>query len=66
VRERPSEGSEGESKWIGYLYFRENPSGPLKEWWCHEKGCGLWFIALRDTSTQEVSWTRLRSPADER
>ncbi len=63
---RPPDVPGGDSGWVSYLYFRENPDGPLKEWWYHGKGCGLWFVALRDTSTQELSWTRLRPPEHER
>jgi sarcosine oxidase, subunit delta len=37
-----------------YLYFRENASGPQREWWFHTGGCGRWFIATRDTATGTV------------
>ena len=29
-----------------------------QEWWLHRSGCGEWFIAERDTRTNEVHWTR--------
>ena len=29
-----------------------------REWWLHRSGCGEWFIAERDTRTNEVHWTR--------
>jgi sarcosine oxidase delta subunit len=28
-----------------------------QEWWLHRSGCGEWFIAERDTRTNEVHWT---------
>ncbi|MGH2937841.1 MAG: sarcosine oxidase subunit delta [Solirubrobacterales bacterium] len=40
-----------------YVYFRRNVAGPQREWWVHRSGCGQWFIAERDTRTNEVSWT---------
>ena len=37
-----------------YVYFRSNPAGVQREWWYHSTGCGLWFVAERDTTTNEV------------
>ncbi|WCB94902.1 hypothetical protein DSM104299_03642 [Baekduia alba] len=45
-----------------YLYFRRNPAGPQVEWWHHRAGCRAWFLAERDTRTNDVAWTAL--PAD--
>ena len=45
-----------------YNYFRRNVAGVQQEWWLHRSGCGEWFIAERDTRTNEVHWTR---PVDE-
>ena len=28
-----------------------------REWWLHRSGCGEWFIAERDTRTNDVHWT---------
>ncbi len=42
-----------------YLYFRENADGSQREWWNHTLGCRKWFIAVRNTHTNEVietSW----------
>jgi sarcosine oxidase delta subunit len=30
-----------------------------REWWNHRSGCGDWFIAERDTRTNEVFFTAL-------
>jgi sarcosine oxidase subunit delta len=27
------------------------PAGPVKEWWCHALGCGVWFTTTRHTVT---------------
>jgi heterotetrameric sarcosine oxidase delta subunit len=40
-----------------YNYFRENVAGVQQEWWLHRSGCGEWFIAERNTLTNEVHWT---------
>jgi sarcosine oxidase subunit delta len=38
----------------GYNYFRRNVAGVQREWWYHRSGCGAWFLAERDTRTNEV------------
>jgi heterotetrameric sarcosine oxidase delta subunit len=40
-----------------YNYFRRNVAGVQQEWWLHRSGCGEWFIAERDTRTNDVHWT---------
>jgi methylglutamate dehydrogenase subunit B len=37
-----------------YVYFRDNVAGVQREWWQHRLGCGEWFLADRDTTTNEV------------
>jgi heterotetrameric sarcosine oxidase delta subunit len=37
-----------------YVYFRRNVAGIQREWWHHRFGCELWFLAERDTRTNEV------------
>ena len=39
-----------------YNYFRRNAAGPQREWWYHRSGCRAWFVAERDTRTNEVGW----------
>ena len=53
-RESPSLRELGE-----YNYFRRNVAGVQREWWNHRSGCGDWFVAERDTRTNEVLWTKL-------
>jgi sarcosine oxidase, subunit delta len=45
-----------------YVYFRRNIAGVEVEWWHHRSGCRAWFLAERDTRTNEVKWTAM--PAD--
>jgi heterotetrameric sarcosine oxidase delta subunit len=50
-----------------YNYFRRNVAGVQREWWFHRSGCRAWFIAERDTRTNEVKFTELAParPADD-
>ena len=32
-------------------------AGVQREWWYHGSGCREWFVAERDTRTNEVLWT---------
>ena len=52
VRRPPPDAPE--AAWVDYVYFRDNPSGPLDELWYHGSGCRGWFHVLRDTRTHEI------------
>ncbi len=43
--------------WVRYLYLRKNSSGEQTEWWHHGMGCRQWFLAVRNTSTNQVRST---------
>ena len=38
-------------EWTSYLYHRDNTRGVHAERWRHTRGCGRFFTALRDTTT---------------
>jgi heterotetrameric sarcosine oxidase delta subunit len=44
-------------EWIRYIHLRTNSSGFQTEWWYHRLGCRLWFLAQRNTSTNQVQST---------
>ena len=44
------------------MYFRDNVAGVQREWWQHRTGCGEWFLAERDTRTNEVLEVVLPEP----
>jgi sarcosine oxidase, subunit delta len=46
---RPAELSD--EQWQEYVYMRANPRGPHAERWRHLRGCGRFFNAVRDTTT---------------
>jgi sarcosine oxidase subunit delta len=54
VTERPRGGAPALRELTSYLYFRRNVAGVQREWWYHHLGCEVWFIAERDTRTNEV------------
>ncbi len=41
------------------IHLRRNVAGVQREWWQHRAGCGRWFVADRDTRTNEVHRTGL-------
>ncbi len=46
-----------------YIYFRRNVAGPHREWWfC--RACETWFLAERDTRTNDVVRAFLPEAAD--
>jgi sarcosine oxidase subunit delta len=49
-----------------YVYFRDNVAGEQREWWQHHTGCGEWFLARRDTRTNDVLEVMLPEPGRER
>jgi len=40
-----------DQQWTDFLYRRDNTRGPHAERWRHTHGCGRFFNALRDTTT---------------
>jgi len=40
-------------QWADYLYCRDNTRGVHAERWRHTHGCGRFFNALRDTTTDQ-------------
>ncbi len=49
---RPRSPSElTDEQWADYLYRRDNAKGVHAERWRHTHGCGRFFNALRDTTT---------------
>jgi methylglutamate dehydrogenase subunit B len=66
VTERPvgtDEGAPSLRELTDYVYFRDNVAGVQREWWQHRMGCGEWFLAERDTRTNEVLSVSLPAPA---
>jgi len=60
---RPAERPASLRELGAYTYFRRNVAGVQREWWVHRSGCRAWFLAERDTRTNEVLWTALPGDA---
>ncbi|MCX7627820.1 MAG: sarcosine oxidase subunit delta [Methylophilaceae bacterium] len=56
VREPPLETSD--AQWVDYLFNRNGAPGIKREWWYHVPS-GTWFIAERDTGSDQVIKTYL-------
>ena len=56
--DRPSPDA-GESAFVEYVYFRDNPAGAHRELWLHESGCRSWVVATRNVSTHQFLSTEL-------
>jgi sarcosine oxidase, subunit delta len=51
---RPAAGQElTRDEWADFLYARTNSRGVHAERWRHTRGCGRFFNALRDTTTDQ-------------
>ncbi len=46
-----------EQELAGYLFFRDNVMGRQIEWWLHRDGCRKWFLAERNTMTNQIERT---------
>ena len=45
-------------RFISYVYLRDNPAGPHREFWYHSAGCEAWLVVERDTRTHEIRTVR--------
>ena len=43
-----------DTEWAHYLFYRDNPRGPMAERWVHSAGCRKWFNVVRNTLTYEI------------
>jgi heterotetrameric sarcosine oxidase delta subunit len=44
---------------FAYVYLRDNPAGPHREYWYHGHGCRSWLVVTRDTTSHDISEVRL-------
>lgn len=60
VEELVDPGRLDDREWADRVFLRDNVAGVVREWWCHA-ATSYWFIAERDTVTDEILRTY---PAD--
>ncbi len=53
VREMPDPDGADAAAWADYVFLHENEAGIVREWWCHLP-TAYWFVAERDTRTDEI------------
>ena len=53
VTEMPDPQTASDAEWADYVFLETNPRGLIREWWCHA-ATNTWFIAERDTVTDEI------------
>lgn len=53
VRSNLNPDTSSDREWAGYIFMEENKKGVVREWWMHAPS-SYWFIAERDTSTNEI------------
>jgi heterotetrameric sarcosine oxidase delta subunit len=56
---RPDMNETSSKAWLDYVFLRDNPRGPHKEYWHHVTGCRQWVVVERDTLTHSISATHL-------
>jgi sarcosine oxidase subunit delta len=55
---RPAKPSDtATAEWTQFLYMRDNVKGLYAERWRHSHGCGKFFNAVRDTTTDHFVTT---------
>ena len=61
---RPDPSAEGaERAFYEYVYLRDNPAGPHREFWHHVSGCRSWLVVTRDTRSHEILAAEFAEPA---
>ena len=53
VAEMPEPNQTEDDDWAAFIWMSNNTAGVVREWWCHT-ATNYWFIAERDTVTDEV------------
>jgi len=51
---RPATAETAFEPWYDYVFLRDNPRGPHREFWHHSRGCRQWVVVERDTLTHEI------------
>ena len=58
ARERPRHDDGDPERWYAYVFLRDNPRGPNREFWHHLHGCRQWLVLERDTLTHVITSVR--------
>ena len=53
VKTMPDPLTCSDDEWAEYVFLENNTAGVVREWWCHLP-TSFWFIAERNTVTDEI------------
>ena len=53
VKPMPNDTKLSDRDWAEYVFLENNTAGVVREWWCHVP-TSFWFIAERNTVTDEI------------
>ncbi len=53
VGEMPEPNQTSDEDWADFIWMSNNTAGVVREWWCHT-ATNFWFIAERNTVTDEI------------
>lgn len=53
VEQMPDPVNASDHEWADYLFIENNLKGVVREWWMHVP-TSYWFIAERNTETEEI------------
>jgi sarcosine oxidase subunit delta len=56
---RPPQDEPSADAWHDYVFLRDNPRGPHREYWQHVQGCRQWLVVERDTLTHKIGGAAL-------
>ncbi len=62
VEQHPDPHACSDAEWTDFVFFENNAAAVVREWWCHV-ATAYWFIAERDTTTDEIVRTYPASEA---
>jgi len=51
---RPAMDCDDLDAWVDYVFIRDNPRGPHREFWHHVHGCREWLVVERDTASHAI------------
>lgn len=63
-RPQPDETAVSDAQWADFVFNRAGEPGLKKEWWYH-LASGTWFIAERNTQTDDIVRTYLYGAEDQ-
>jgi methylglutamate dehydrogenase subunit B len=61
VRRPDPDSAAALERFTDYVYFRDNPAGPHREFWYHGSGCQSWLVVTRDTRSHDLMAVEMAS-----